>query len=114
MAALMMTGSPISSTNAFTSSAFASKSLPSMTGTPAAMAASLALVLSLNVFKFSTVGPTKVMPASPHALANCGLSLRNPYPGWMASTPLSLAMFMIWSMSRYALMGVAPSALLRT
>ena len=35
--------------------------------TPAAMAASRADVLSANVFKFSIVGPTKVMPLSAHA-----------------------------------------------
>ena len=80
-----MTGNPTLSTNALTSSALVHASLPGTTGTLAAMAASRALVLSLKVFKFSTVGPTNVNPASAHACANCGLSDKKPYPGWIAS-----------------------------
>ena len=114
MAALMITGSPISSTKLLTSSAFSNASLPGTTGTPESIAAFRALVLSLNVFKFSTVGPTKVIPASAHACANCGDSLKNPYPGCIASTPLFLAISMICGMSRYALMGVALSSFCKT
>jgi hypothetical protein len=70
------------STNAIISSAsFMAPSLPGTTGTPAAIAAVLAVVLSLKTFKFSTVGPTNVMPAAPHFSAKAGLSLKNPYPG---------------------------------
>ena len=78
MAALRMTGRPISSTKASASAALASESLPGTTGTPAATAASLAEVLSAKVSRLAAVGPTKAMPASSHARANSGLSLRKP------------------------------------
>jgi hypothetical protein len=45
-------------------------------------------------------GPTNVMPASAHALAKEAFSDRNPYPGWMASAPVSAAARRILSMSR--------------
>ena len=105
---MMMIGSPIDSTKDTTLAASASAPLPGTTGTPASIAAALADVLSLKVSRLATVGPTNAMPASPHALANPGLSLRKPYPGCIASTPAFLAMDMICPASRYALMGVDP------
>eukprot|EP00962_Isochrysis_galbana_P057632 scaffold30055_cov118-Isochrysis_galbana.AAC.7 len=97
-----MTGRPYSSTNSCAlATEMTGSSVPGTTGTPAAMAATRAVVLSANVFRLATVGPTNVMPASWHACANAGDSDRKPYPGWMASTCLSLAMRMICSMSRY-------------
>ena len=35
-------------------------------------------------------GPTKAMPSSPQRRANVAFSDRNPYPGCIASTPISL------------------------
>lgn len=35
-------------------------------------------------------GPTKAMPSSSQRRANVAFSDKNPYPGWMASTPCSL------------------------
>lgn len=35
-------------------------------------------------------GPTKAMPSSSQRRANVAFSDRNPYPGWMTSTPCSL------------------------
>jgi hypothetical protein len=79
MEALMMMGKPIPSTNSTTSSAVLNApSLPGTTGTPASIAAFRADVLSANRFKFSTVGPTNVIPASSQAWANSGDSDRNP------------------------------------
>ena len=43
-----------------------SSSLPGTTGTPAAIAAARAEVLSANVLRFSIFGPTNVIPASAH------------------------------------------------
>ena len=66
--------------------------LPGTTGTPASMAASLAEVLSLKVSRLATVGPTKAMPASSHALANaaCSASARACSRGTRRTTDTSL------------------------
>ena len=45
-------------------------------------------------------GPMKLMPQSRHTSAKWGFSARNPYPGWMASTPSSSAVLMMLGMLR--------------
>ena len=56
---------PDSSTNLTAASAdVTGPSVPGTTGTPAAIAAARAEVLSANVLRFSILGPTKVMPLS--------------------------------------------------
>jgi hypothetical protein len=75
-----MMGSPISSTNLTISSAFSmGPSDPGTTGTPAAIAACRAVVLSENRSRLATVGPTKAMPASSQAAAKLLFSLKKPY-----------------------------------
>ena len=43
---------------------------------------------------------TNTMPTSAHLRAKSARSLRNPYPGWMASQPVACAMAMMASASR--------------
>ncbi len=50
----------------------------SSTGTPASRAAATAVALLPVICRISWLGPTKVMPASWHALASSGFSERNP------------------------------------
>ena len=42
----------------------------------------------------------KLMPQSRHTSAKWGFSARNPYPGWMASTPSSSAVLIMLGMLR--------------
>jgi len=56
---------------------------------PASMAASLASTLSPIRRTTSGDGPINRIPASITAWAKSDRSDRNPYPGWMASTPFS-------------------------
>jgi hypothetical protein len=58
----------------------------------------IALIISLE-------GPINVMPFCSHASTNSGFSDRNPYPGWIASTPAFSAILIIVSISRYASIG---------
>ena len=77
--ALIMTGRPNSSANALASCAVSSAlSVPGTTGTFAAMAIFRAETLSEKESKFSTVGPTNVMPRSLHNRASSGDSDKKP------------------------------------
>ena len=72
----------------------------SLTDTPDLIASSLALVLSPKVTRFSTDGPTNVIPLSAQAWAKSAFSDKNPYPGWIASTLFFLATSIMFSMLR--------------
>ena len=50
----------------------------SSTGTPASLAAAIAVALLPAISSTDADGPMKVMPASLHAWARCGFSDRNP------------------------------------
>ena len=65
----------------------------------------IASVLLPSFDKISGVGPIKIIPLALHASANSGLSDKNPYPGWIASTSASLAILIIESISKYACIG---------
>lgn len=80
------------------SSLSTSPSLPGTTGTPARMACSRAVCFSPRDSIVSAAGPTKVMPFCRRRLGKFGFSDRNPYPGMTASTALSLARLIIWSL----------------
>mmetsp|Transcript_11200 Transcript_11200/g.35660 ORF Transcript_11200/g.35660 Transcript_11200/m.35660 type:complete len:206 (+) Transcript_11200:1648-2265(+) len=102
IAALMITGYPASRAKALASSTVRTgPSDPGTTGTPVRMARLRAVVLSANMRRLSTVGPTKVTPASAHACAKSAFSERKPYPGCTASTPLAVAMDTMVGISRY-------------
>ncbi len=74
--------------------------VPGTTGTPAATAARRPATLSPRLRIISPVGPMKAMPAFSQASAKSAFSARNPYPGWMASTPTRRASSTISSMPR--------------
>ena len=76
-----------------------------MIGTSAAMAICLEEILSPIALIISLEGPINVMPFCSHASTNSGFSDRNPYPGWIASTPAFSAILIIVSISRYASIG---------
>ena len=54
-----------------------------------------AVILSPNAFKTETLGPIKIIPLSSQAWAKSAFSDKKPYPGCMASAPLSNAIFII-------------------
>jgi hypothetical protein len=70
------------------------------TGTPTFLATSLALSFRPIVSIASGGGPTNTRPAATHARAKPAFSDRNPYPGWIASAPISAAARRIFSWSR--------------
>jgi hypothetical protein len=81
-AALSSTGYPIWSARARASFASAmSLLMPGAIGTCASMAMRRAEVFSPRARCTDAGGPTKMMPASAHAWANCAFSERKPYPG---------------------------------
>lgn len=65
--------------------------LPGTNGTPASPANTRAWALSFIRAMDSGGGPTKTIPASVQARAKSALSETKPYPGWMASAPVSRA-----------------------
>ena len=69
-------------------------------GTPAAAAMARAETLSPSRRRVSGRGPMKAIPAAAQASANSGDSERNPYPGWIASDPVSTATPMMSSTAR--------------
>lgn len=77
--------------NALASSSEASAPEPGTTGTSLSCATRRALALSPIARMFSGRGPIKVMPCSSHFCANSAFSLRKPYPGWIASAPVTSA-----------------------
>ena len=60
-------------------------------GTPAFSAKSLALSLSPMEVITLDEGPTQSNPAFKTSLENLAFSDKNPYPGWIASAPVSNA-----------------------
>ena len=79
-----------------------------MIGTPARCASRFAAVFSPNISRCSGVGPMKRKPSASAALAKSAFSARNPYPGWIASTPLWRAMARMAAMFRYERTGSPP------
>ena len=74
-----------------------SPSEPGEVGTPASLAINLARALSpMSVSAFAE-GPIKTMPAVSQASTKAAFSDRKPYPGCMASTPISIATAIIFS-----------------
>ena len=66
-------------------------SQPGMIGTPASRMVRRAASLSPIFSMISASGPMKPRPHSLHRAANLGFSESRPYPGWMASQPVSTA-----------------------
>ena len=93
------------SASVFASVTSVTLSVPSSTGTSAALASVRALVLSPRLFSTSTVGPTNRMPAASSCSAKLAFSLRNPYPGCTASTPSFTQRATRFGTSRYAASG---------
>lgn len=79
--ALTKMGKPISSAAVSSPSTSVEGSVESRTGTPARLAAAMAVALFPVSSRTSAGGPTKVMPASAQARARSGFSERKPYPG---------------------------------
>jgi hypothetical protein len=71
-----------------------------VTGTPASAISFLAASFSPIARIDSGFGPTQTSPASITACANSAFSERKPYPGWIASAPVSRAAAMIFSPTR--------------
>ena len=69
----------------------ASNPVPGNSGTPLASAIARAVCLSPKSRICPGVGPMKAIPASSHLSANSAFSLKNPYPGWIASAPVARA-----------------------
>ena len=69
-------------------------------GTPAVAAMARADTLSPSLRSVSGRGPMKTMPCAAQARAKSGDSERKPYPGWMASAPVSAATRSISSTDR--------------
>ena len=80
-ALMTMPASPCSSKKRVMVSSEASPAVAGITGTLQSRASRSARPLSPNSASCSTVGPTKVMPASRQAWAKSARSLRKPYPG---------------------------------
>ena len=73
---------------------------PGTQGTPALVIACLAATLSPIVRIASGVGPMKTKPLFSTRSAKSAFSLRNPYPGWMASASVTSAVAMMAGMLR--------------
>ena len=76
--ALTKTGKPTRSAAATRASASSDGSVDSRTGSPARFAAAMAVTLLPAISRTSADGPTKVIPASAHAVASSGFSDRKP------------------------------------
>ena len=88
----MITGYPISLAKARASSTSAIvPSLPGTTGRPASRMVRRATALSPIARIMSAAGPMNVKPHEAHTSAKWALSDRNPYPGWIASAPVTSA-----------------------
>ncbi len=74
-------GNPMASAPAMSSSMSLDAGVDASTGTPAAIACSLAVTLLPAISSTLVGGPMKVIPASAAAWARSGFSDRNPYPG---------------------------------
>ena len=108
-AAFSITGYPAALANSTASSSDSiAASFPGTVGTFTELATSLDCILSPRLFIIFAVGPMNSIPSSSHACANTGFSARNPYPGWMASTPFAFASAMISEILRYASTGALP------
>ena len=59
-----------------------------------------AAALSPILWMASGGGPMNVILQSWQISAKCGFSARKPYPGWIASTPSSSAVAMMFGMLR--------------
>ena len=88
------------SKNSRASSTVTTSAVPGRTGTSFSVASSRARILSPNRSSVSAVGPTKTIPASSRARANCAFSARKPYPGCTASQPVCFAALTTCSISR--------------
>ena len=78
----------------------AAASDPGTVGTPTSIMVRRAVALSPIARIWSGVGPMKVIPARSQISLNSAFSARNPYPGWMASAPVTSAAAMIRGMFR--------------
>ena len=97
----MITGKPISWATATASSGSSmAPSEPGTTGMSRAATIFLAVALSPISRICSAVGPMNVMLDASQVSANAALSARNPYPGWIASAPVSSAAAMMLGMRR--------------
>ena len=99
--ALRITGNPIRSANLTRSrSSVTTPSDPGSWGSPASRIASLARTLLPIIRIMSGRGPIQPKPECWTISANSAFSLRNPYPGWMASAPETSAAERIAGMLR--------------
>ena len=78
----------------------ASAPVAGIVGTPARAASARAATLLPRRSMTRRGGPIQAIPSRTQASASSGFSARNPYPGWIASTPASRATRMISSMPR--------------
>ena len=105
-AALTSNGKPIRSAVATIAAIWSGRSIgaasrvPGTDGTSTRAASRRAFSLSPSASIVPDAGPTKTRPASSTALANAARSARNPYPGWIASAPVSRAASTIASIRR--------------
>jgi len=91
-----MIGKPISRAAAIASAgSVTTPSVPGTVGTPTRIIVSRAVALSPIERICSGVGPMKVIPDRVQISLNSAFSARNPYPGWIASAPVTSAAAMI-------------------
>ena len=74
---------------------------PGTVGTPASRIVFRAVALSPIARMWCAAGPMNVMCDLAQISANSAFSARKPYPGWMASAPVTSAAAMIRGMFRY-------------
>ncbi len=99
--ALTMSGKPTSSARRRASAGSGGRApVAGMTGTPARSATARASTLLPRRSMTRLGGPIHVIPSRTQASASSGFSARNPYPGWIASTPAARATRRISSMPR--------------
>ena len=73
---------------------------PGTIGTPACSIICRPDTLSPRFLMESAVGPMNLIPAASHASTNSAFSDKNPYPGWIASAPVSFAASIIFGILR--------------
>jgi hypothetical protein len=98
--ALRITGKPMLLASRAACSAFFKTPVPGKRGRPWRVASRRALTLSPQRRMAAGLGPMKLSPHFPQSSAKWAFSERKPYPGWMASAPVTSAALMMEGMFR--------------